>query len=99
MDRGERERVLLLYKQLLQAWNRRDADSFAAAFTDDGNAVGFDGSPLNGRAEIAATIRNIFDGHETATYVAKVREIRELGSGVVLVRSVVGMVPPGKTEL
>ncbi len=32
-------------------------------------------------------------------YVAKVREIRRLGADVLLVRSVVGMVPPGKTEL
>lgn len=65
----------------------------------DGNAVGFDGSPLNGQAEIAATLRGIFENHQTAAYVAKVREVRELRPGVVLVRSVVGMVPPGKTEL
>ncbi len=99
MDHIKRERVLSLYQQLLGAWNRRNADEFAAAFAEDGNAVGFDGSPLNGRAEIASTLRDIFENHRTAADVAKVREVGELGPGVVLVRSVVGMVSPGKSGL
>ena len=88
-----------VYQQLLEAWNRRDADGFAAAFTDDGSCIGFDGSMMNGRAEIASTLRGIFDHHPTARYVARVREIRALSPTLVLVRSVVGMVPPDKAEL
>src|SRR5205085_6181958 len=99
MNQNERDRVLALYRQLLEAWNKRDADGFAAAFAEDGSSVGFDGSPMNGRPEIGSTLRAIFANHPTATYVAKVREVRALGPGVVLVRSVVGMVPPGKNEL
>ena len=41
----------------------------------------------------------IFEHHRTATYVAKVREVRQLGADVVLVRAVVGMRPPGSAEL
>jgi uncharacterized protein (TIGR02246 family) len=93
------DRAIALYRQLLQAWNARDADGFAAAFAEDGHTVGFDGSPLDGRADIASTLRGIFEHHPTAAYVARVREVRALGPGVVLVRSVVGMAPPGKTEL
>ena len=99
MNQNERDRVLSLYRALLEAWNTRDADGFAAAFAEDGSSIGFDGSPMNGRAEIASALRAIFENHPTATYVAKVREVRALGPGVVLVRSVVGMVPPGKNEL
>jgi len=55
------DRVLSVYRRILEAWNRRNADEFAAAFTLDGNVVGFDGSPLNGQAEIAATLRGIFE--------------------------------------
>jgi uncharacterized protein (TIGR02246 family) len=99
MDSNTRARVLSLYEQLLQAWNGRRADEYAAAFAEDGSVIGFDGSSMNGRAEIASALRGIFESHQTAAYVAKVREIREPGPGVVLVRSVVGMVPPGKSEL
>jgi len=99
MNQSERERVVSLCRQLLEAWNKRDADAFAATFAEDGSSVGFDGSVMNGRTEIASTLRGIFDNHPTAAYVAKVREVRALGPGVVLIRSVVGMVPPGKDEL
>jgi uncharacterized protein (TIGR02246 family) len=99
MDQVQRERALSLYHQMLEAWNRKDADGFAAAFAEDGSVVGFDGSPLSGRAEIASTLSGIFKDHDTARYVAKVREVRALGAGVAVVRSVVGMVPSGKTAL
>jgi uncharacterized protein (TIGR02246 family) len=96
---NQAERVLTLYRQLLESWNTRNADTLAAAFSDEGSCVGFDGSMMNGRAEIASTLRGIFEHHPTARYVAKVREVRPLAPGVVLLRSVVGMVPPGKDEL
>jgi uncharacterized protein (TIGR02246 family) len=91
--------TIALYTQLLEAWNKRDADEFAALFAQDGCSVGFDGSPMNGRAEIGATLKDIFANHPTAAYVAKVREVRHLGAEVSLLRSAVGMVPPGATEL
>jgi len=99
MDRNTRSRVLALYEQLLRAWNAQDADAFGAVFADDGSSVGFDGSTMNGRQEIVETIRAIFMNHRTATYVAKVREVRELGADVLLLRAVVGMTPPGGAEL
>jgi uncharacterized protein (TIGR02246 family) len=68
-------------------------------FTEDGSCVGFDGSQMNGRAEIASTLRDIFTHHKTASYVARVRETRELAPGVTLIRAVVGMVPPGQSAL
>ena len=91
--------TLMLYKQLLEAWNARDGAAFAALFSESGSVVGFDGSVMNGRQEIASTLGNIFGSHQTARYVAKVREIRHIGAGTVLIRSVVGMVPPGKADL
>jgi uncharacterized protein (TIGR02246 family) len=99
MSRVDHAPALSLYTQLLDAWNRRSADDFAALFAPDGNTVGFDGSPLDGREEIASSLKAIFANHPTAAYVAKVREVRQLGPQVTLLRAVVGMVPPGKTEL
>ena len=88
-----------LYSRLLNAWNARDADGFASLFTPDASVVGFDGSQMNGAAEIASELRVIFASHPTASYVAKVREVRSLDNHTTLLRAVVGMVPPGDVAL
>jgi uncharacterized protein (TIGR02246 family) len=88
-----------LYQQLLDRWNRRDATAYAALFTEDSNVVGFDGSQMNGRAEIAAQIGRIFADHPTSRYVGKIREVRLLTTDVAILRAVVGMVPPGQSDL
>ena len=90
--------VQALFEELLAAWNRRDADGYAALFAPDGALVGFDGGQVPG-AEVADHLTPIFKDHPTAAYVWKVREVRSLGEGVVLLRAIAGMVPPGRTEL
>jgi uncharacterized protein (TIGR02246 family) len=82
-----------VYHQLLDAWNRRDAAGFTAPFAEDGNVVGFDGSQMNGRAEIETTIRGIFNDHQTGRYVGIVREVRFLTPEIALLRAVSGIVP------
>jgi uncharacterized protein (TIGR02246 family) len=91
--------VETLYRSLLARWNERDAAGYGALFTADGSLVGYDGSNVESAASITEHLAAIFSDHVPATYVAKVREIRELGDGVALLRGVVGMVPPGTTEL
>ncbi len=91
--------VRALYQHLLDGWNGREANAFAAAFAEDGECIGFDGSEVNGRAEIAATIQQIFADHMTASYVSKVKRVRFLSSGVAVLRAIVGMVPPGQADL
>jgi uncharacterized protein (TIGR02246 family) len=88
-----------LYEQILRAWNQRDAAAMAACFAEDANMIGFDGSQVDSRAEIENHLRPIFADHPTAAYVAKVREVRLLGSGVGILRAVAGMVPPGSDDL
>jgi uncharacterized protein (TIGR02246 family) len=91
--------IAALYRQLLDAWNRRNAAGFAALFAEDGNAVGFDGSQMNGRSEIETTIRAIFDDHQTGRYVGIIREIRFLAPDVALLRAVSGIVSAGQSDL
>lgn len=91
--------VLALYHDLMAAWNARDAAKMAALFTADGHVTGFDGSQMNGRAEIAAEVGSVFANHQTAAYVGLVREVRMLAPTVALLRAAVGMVPPGKTDI
>jgi uncharacterized protein (TIGR02246 family) len=99
-DVGNHEaEVRTLYQRVLEGWNRRSADDFAAPFAEDGEVVGFDGSQNTGRAEIAAEMGRIFVDHETGTYVGKVRSIRALGSEAAVLRAVAGMVPAGESDL
>ena len=93
------EQVVPLYTRLLDSWNRRDAIGFAALLTETCAVIGFDGSQMNGREQTKAELSAIFDSHPTASYIAKVREVRQLDTRVALLRSVVGMVPPGHSEL
>lgn len=96
----EAERVTrTLYAEILRCWNERNASGAAALFTPSGNTVGFDGSQLDGPAQIEASYGEIFASHPTGTYVGKVREVRLLGPGVALLRAVAGMVPPGQKDL
>jgi uncharacterized protein (TIGR02246 family) len=97
--KAEETEVLALYKQLLDSWNQRNATDFAALFEEDGNQIGFDGSQVNGRAEIESHLSGIFADHMTAAYVGKVREVRFLTAEVAILRGVVGMVPHGKTDI
>ena len=95
----EMDGVEALYQSLLESWNRRDAVAFARHFMADGNVIGFDGSPMNGSAEVEASVAPIFRDHPTAAYVGKVRDVRLLAPGVALLRAVVGMVPPGASDI
>jgi uncharacterized protein (TIGR02246 family) len=88
-----------IYTALLEAWNRQDAPAFAALFAPGATVTGFDGSQMNGPAEIAAELGRIFTGHRTAAYVAKVREVRALAPTVTLQRAIAGMIPPGGSAL
>ena len=89
-----------LYRDLLDAWNRRDAAGMAALFTHDGSLVGFDGSQIDGGPKaVESHLTPIFSSHATPAYVGKLREVRELAPGVALVRAVTGMIPEGRREL
>lgn len=94
-----RDAVVSLYTRLLDGWNRRDAATFARQFTADGSTVGYDGSQMDGRDAIETELARIFAHHTPATYVARVRKVRALGPDAMLLRAVVGMVPPGKDVL
>lgn len=88
-----------VYTRLLEAWNRRDAAGFAAFFTPTGLAIGFDGSQMDGRPEIEQQLAAVFAHHQTAAYVARVRGVRVVSPGAVLLNAAVGMVPPGATAI
>jgi uncharacterized protein (TIGR02246 family) len=89
----------VLYHKLIDAWNHRDATAFANLFAIESICVGYDGSEMNGRNSIAAELSKIFAGHETARYVAIVRETKLLANDTVLLRAHVGMIQPNQTKV
>lgn len=91
--------IRALYEQTLEGWNSRSGEAFAANFAEDGEAIGFDGSQRRGRAAIASDLQRIFDDHPTASYVRKVRSIRLLTPKAGILQAVVGMVPPGQSDI
>ena len=99
MLQQETEQIIAIYQAWLDAWNARNAAAMAALFAEDGNLIGFDGSQLNGRDELHVTLDNIFKHHQTAAYVAIIREIRLLSPGVAWLKAEVGMVPAGKNDI
>lgn len=95
----ENSSIEKLHAKLLTCWNDRDSSGMAALFTSDGNAVGFDGSQMNGQFEIEKELEKVFADHKTASYVWKVEEVRFLDPRIAVLRAIVGMVPPGKNEI
>jgi uncharacterized protein (TIGR02246 family) len=94
-DRETRE----LYRQLLEAWDKRNARDFALLFAPDGNIVGFDGTQVFGQTEVGAHLSEILSHHQTARYVSIVREVRSLTDGATILSAVAGMVPPDKDDI
>ena len=93
------EDVERLYGAILDAWNRQDTDGYARYFRDDAIVVGFDGSEMQGRREIAEQLAAIFADHRVARYVRIVRSVRPVGADAALLHAVVGMIPPGGDDV
>jgi uncharacterized protein (TIGR02246 family) len=91
--------VTSLYHGLICSWNARDARAFAGAFALDGSMIGFDGTAIDGRAEIEEHLRAIFDHHRTPHYVTIVREVRRIGPRAALLRAAAGMRADGSDQL
>jgi uncharacterized protein (TIGR02246 family) len=93
------EAVSDVYRRLIDGWNSNNAETMAAAVAKDGLVIGYDGSEMKGRDQVQDEIGAIFQHHETANYVTKVRSTRALGPDVGLLHAVVGMVPPGESGI
>ena len=88
-----------LYQELMDGWNRGSGDAFAAAFTDDGDLVAFDGTHFKGREEIAPFHRELFERWMKGTrLVGEVKDVRFLSPDVALMHAIGGTVMRGKSE-
>lgn len=91
--------IELLYHQLIDAWNNRNAYAMSELFAENGEMIGFDGSLAVSREEIFAHLKPIFENHPTAPFISKVKNVSFLDSRTVLLRAIAGMIPIGQTEI
>jgi uncharacterized protein (TIGR02246 family) len=98
MDRDQDD-VRRLYQQLLEAWNRRSAESMARLFLPDAVVIGFDGSQMIGAGAVEEELARIFADHVPARYVGLVRGVRFPATDTAVLHAVAGMVPPGKRAI
>jgi len=96
---ADEEAVRDLYRQLMDGWNRGSGAAFAAAFTEDGDLVAFDGTHFKGRREIEPSHQELFDRWMKGTrLVGEVKDVRFLGSDVAVMHAVGGTVMRGKSR-
>lgn len=92
--------VRSLYQQLMDGWNAAIGDAFAAPFEEDCDLVGFDGTHIKGRQEIASFHQHLFDMFlKGSRLVGKVRSVRFLISNVAVMHAVGGTVMAGQSDL
>ncbi|WP_203247139.1 SgcJ/EcaC family oxidoreductase [Sporosarcina beigongshangi] len=99
MESPQVNEIKALYQSLIQAWNNRQAQEMADQFTMQGELIGFDGSQVIGRDNIFAHVYPIFADHPTPPFISVVKDVRLFTTEVVRLRAIVGMIPPGTTEL
>jgi uncharacterized protein (TIGR02246 family) len=84
----EEDAVRTLYRGYVEAWNRGDAEGMAALFSEDGSAIGVDGSRMDGAYAIARTLRATFADHTPPPYAWKIESIRFLSPDVAVLRAI-----------
>jgi uncharacterized protein (TIGR02246 family) len=96
---ADEEAVRGLYRQLMDGWNRGSGAAFAAAFTEDGDLVAFDGTHFKGRREIEPSHQQLFDRWMKGTrLVGEVEDVRFLSPDVAVMHAVGGTVMRGKSR-
>jgi uncharacterized protein (TIGR02246 family)/steroid delta-isomerase-like uncharacterized protein len=92
--------VRTLYFQMIDGWNKGVGDVFAASFAEDADLVGFDGTHLKGRHEIASFHQRLFDTFvKGSRLVGKVRNVRFLTPNVAIMHSVGGTIMAGQSDI
>ncbi|PXX63214.1 uncharacterized protein (TIGR02246 family) [Nocardia tenerifensis] len=84
----QRRDIEAVLTELAQAWGRGDADAYGALFTEDASYTAWFGSVYQGRADIVASHRALFDSFLKGTKMADaLLDIRFYGPDTAVVNS------------
>jgi uncharacterized protein (TIGR02246 family) len=96
-DSTDEAAVREVYQRFMDAWNRGSGAALGQMFTHDGDLVGFDGTHLHGRQEIARFHQRLFDKWlKGSRLVGEVTDMRFLGPDVAVLHAVGGTILRGK---
>lgn len=92
--------IRVVYQQVITGWNKGSGASFAAAFTEDADLVGFDGTHLKGRKEIASFHQQLFDTFLKGSRLeGEVKGARFLDPDVVVMHAISRTVMPDQIKV
>jgi uncharacterized protein (TIGR02246 family) len=83
----------------MAGWNQGSGEAFAAAFAEDGHLIGFDGTHLKGREEIALFHQPLFDKWlKGSRLVGQVTKVQFLSPDVALMHATGGTIMGGQSK-
>ena len=86
-------------RETVDAWGAGNGKAFAVPFSDDALFIGFDGSVMRGREQIASTHQEVFDRWMKGTrLVEEGTEVRFVTRDVAIVHTLGGTLMRGKSE-
>ena len=92
--------IRMLYQQMIDGWNAGKGDAFAAPYTDDSDFIGFDGTYMKGRQQIASFHQMLFDKFvKGSRLIGKIRSIRFVTVDIAIMIAVGGTVMAGQSDI
>jgi uncharacterized protein (TIGR02246 family) len=89
-----------LYFQMVDGWNKGNGETFASPFAENADLVGFDGTYLKGRHEIASFHQHLFDTFvKGSRLVGKIRNVRFLSQDIAIMHAVGGTIMAGQSDI
>jgi uncharacterized protein (TIGR02246 family) len=89
----------VLYRQMMDAWNRGSGADFASVMTPDVEFIGFDGTWFHGKDDVQAAHQSLFDTHLKGTrLIGDVVRVRLLAPDVALIHTRGNTIMRGKTR-
>src|ERR687885_1684315 len=92
--------IRTLYQQMIDGWNKGSGQAFAAPYTDDSDFIGFDGTYMKGRQQIASFHQMLFDKFlKGSSLIGRIRSVRFIAENVAIMIAVGGTVMTGQSDI
>jgi uncharacterized protein (TIGR02246 family) len=92
--------IRTLYQQMIDGWNKGSGQAFAAPYTDNSDFIGFDGTYMKGRQQIASFHQMLFDKFlRGSRLIGKIRSVRFIAENVAIMIAVGGTVMAGQSDI